>query len=109
MCEVKTVLSKKDNGGEVRLHVGEGFSVALDEMSGAGYKWNFTLDKDAAITASDANTQAYPGIGAGSQRRFTFCAEHEGGVDLLLELRRPWEKEGKPADSFQVRVDVDSH
>ncbi len=106
MCEARYTLTKQDNGRELLLKPGQGFALDLDELSGAGYRWTWKLAPDAPIAASTSTSQPYPGVGAGTQRHLLFCAVHEGKTDLLLELRRSWEKDAAPQDRMEVSVTV---
>ncbi|MCG6538263.1 MAG: protease inhibitor I42 family protein, partial [Syntrophales bacterium LBB04] len=45
-------------------------------------------------------------VGAGGIATFTFKAVGTGRTGLLLEYRRTWEKDTKPADDFELTVSV---
>ena len=106
MCQVKATFSKQNTGESVRLKVGEGVAVELDDLAGAGYRWSFDLPENSPLEAGETKSEPYPGIGGGSRKRMVFCARHPGEMVLDLKLRRPWEKDVAPASDFQLKVSV---
>ena len=95
-----------DSGKDLALRTGEGFTIELEELSSAGYTWQTRLEPEGVLQLENSTRAARADSGAGGAmvRTMTFCAIAPGTVKVSLALRRPWEKEGEPARTFQLNV-----
>ncbi len=84
------VFGPQDNGKNVSIPAGTGFSVRLPENPTTGYMWNLTppqglaIDKDVFI-APDTKL-----VGAGGTREWVFSSKEKGLTLVHAEYRRPW-------------------
>jgi predicted secreted protein len=93
----------------VRLGEGEVVDLTMDDLPGAGYQWVVRELPDGLTVVSDEMAPPSPsaGVGGPARRTMTVRGDRAGTYDLLLELVRPWEPAGTPADTRQVAVQVD--
>jgi predicted secreted protein len=99
-----------DNTKEFRLHVGEEFQVSLQENPTTGYIWilseasssNIELIQREFLSSQDAVI-----VGSGGIRVLKFKAQKPGRANLYLELKRPWEKEGKYINTYLLNLLVE--
>ena len=98
-------MSGTEETGEVRVRVGETFTLRLPATPTAGYAWSAEHDAAAldlvrggdVVAAGDAP-------GAGAEETFEFRARAPGETVLALRYGRPWEPE--PREERRVRVVV---
>jgi inhibitor of cysteine peptidase len=104
------IFTSQDSGMEFKLSVGEAFQVHLPENPTTGYLWtilessspNIELERKEFLPAEA------PGIvGAGGMRIFVFNTTKRGQAVLHLGLKRSWEKEGKCAETYSLKLVVE--
>jgi len=102
-----------DAGKTVAVTVGSRFAVQLVGVPTAGYLWKpvqvppFLAPGETAGGPTQA-AQLQPGFAGGNHWEvFAFTATAAGAGDLVLEQRRPWEKDQPPAATFRVRIKAD--
>ena len=100
------------DGREVVLHASEMLEVRLSENASTGYHWTLppALKDNWTITLRELDdTFDSPGRTPGKPgtRSLYFEAIQAGNAELVLEYRRPWEKDAKSARSFRLRVRVE--
>jgi inhibitor of cysteine peptidase len=110
--KVKRVITQKENGREVELMAGETFQVSLPENPTTGYRWT-VYGSSATLVGLEKEEYDAPGedparpmLGRGGTRVLTFKAAEPGAVELVLRLRRSWEKESEFAASFSVKLKI---
>lgn len=104
-------VKEKDSGTTVSLHVGDILEVTLEGNPSTGYMWQRTAGGEDVlkqvgqpeIKYSDKNKRI---VGAPADVCFRFEAVPRGNVTLKLAYLRPWEKDVKPAKTFEVPVEV---
>ena len=104
------VLAAKDDGGELRLAVGETFSVELESNPSTGFHWQLADAGSSGVLkpagdefhAPDTERCGAPGV-----QKLSFRAAAPGEAVLKLVYVRPWEKNRPPMRSFQVKVTVE--
>ncbi len=108
--ESMLTVTKKDNGRELALEVGETVLVSLPENPTTGYRWEQAGDTSQYLAAvKDEYVPAPQGrgiVGAGGVRELTFSAKAPGSVKLSLRLRRSWEKPDQAVDSFSATLNI---
>jgi predicted secreted protein len=97
---------KVDDGQSQQVAVGEEVMLRLAENPGTGYRWTVsTSNPDVLVALADTNV-ATTKPGMASDRTFTFKAAKPGRTTLHAECRRAWEREGTPADDFEMTIEV---
>ena len=104
-------VEEKDSGTSVSLHVGDRLEVTLEGNPSTGYTWQKISGGERVLKqvgqpesrSSDTNKRI---IGAPVKMCFRFEAIDRGNTKLQLAYLRPWEKDVKPAKTFEVTVDV---
>lgn len=92
----------------VRVEVGEHFEVTVADLPGAGYEWIASDLPDGLTEVGEDWAEPPPElVGASRRRTFRFRADHPGTHLLVVELRRPWERDRPPARTRTVEVQVE--
>ena len=90
-------LQAADSTNEVKLAVGQTYSINLDSNPTTGYSWKLASPTNQVfmlVTNSykpRKNTTRV--VGSGGVERWTFKTVGKGRAELALEYVRPWEKE----------------
>ena len=95
-----------DNTNEVKLAVGQTYSVDLDSNPTTGYSWKLASPTNSVFMLV---TNSYePGkhptdmVGVGGVEHWTFKAMQKGRAELTLEYMRPWEKMAVKTNSLTI-------
>ena len=110
---------QRDNGqdhveAEQRLQVGDVLDVPVDDLPGAGYRWEPAGQVSGLVRLPDTEDAARPtgdrtGVGGTSRRVLHLRADQPGAYEVVLRLVRPWEPPGTaPAQERRVRVRVEA-
>jgi predicted secreted protein len=103
------VITNADQNKEIKLKLGEIFTVQLDANSTTGYSWYLLCGNDPWKLASRkyAMDSSKPGmVGVGGKETFTFKAESVGGGFLRMLYLRGFEEKINTDKVFQVRIVV---
>lgn len=98
--------------GEVRLHVGQGLSIALPSNGTTGYRWQVTGMEQGVLApgipfGQEAVDPHPPGmVGVGGVTRWRFIAAEPGSVTLTFAYGRSWERGTPPAETAVYRIVV---
>ncbi len=96
---------QRDDGQEVvettqSLQVGEVLDVVVEDLPGAGYRWEAAPVPDGLVRLPDTGTHAARDTGGdvgGSARRVLHLrAERPGSFLVVLRLVRPWQPAAVP-------------
>lgn len=101
-------LTEADVGRTVEMRAGEVLEVTLKGNPTTGYMWDVeSVDPNILKPADQLEFQADSKL-IGSQGKLTlrFEATHAGKTLLKLIYHRPWEKNVKPIEIFEVTVVV---
>jgi inhibitor of cysteine peptidase len=99
------VLRREDDTSQVALDDGATFAVRLPENATTGYQWQVTArPAGVELLADDLIPAADLRPGAGGEHEFRFRAGPAPAGSLVLELRRSWESDREPADTFSVQL-----
>ena len=102
-------LSERDEGAVIEGQPDDLFLFRLNEKSGAGYLWDITeLKKSGFVIVHDSrdiNGQS-EAIGGSVQRVITAQSESPATGEVLLALRRPWQKSGDAAEKLHLKYSI---
>jgi predicted secreted protein len=95
----------RDSRVRIEESVGDSFVVSLESLPSGGYSWTANFDEDMLdLTRSRDFTSRSAAIGASGQEEFEFKAKRPGESQISLTYKRPWEKEPRKTELFQVRI-----
>lgn len=99
---------KTYDGRTIKLRVGDGVKVTLDENPTTGYRWEFlTRPEPVCVIVSDEYVANANGLaGSGGVHIWDFRAVDKGTCAVSLVYRRPWEKDAAPAQKFTLTMMV---
>ncbi len=103
-------LDQDDAGSQVALNEQQVLVVDLQANPSTGYSW-LVMDMDAAVLAHDPSTDVWyeemrsGRVGAPVRQMSRFHCVAVGRSALVLEYRRPWQREEPPVASFSVTVE----
>jgi len=86
-----------DSTNEVKLAVGQTYTIDLDSNPTTGYSWRLVSPTNSVFMlvtntyGPKKNTERL--VGSGGVEHWTFKAVGKGRAELVLEYMRPWEKE----------------
>jgi predicted secreted protein len=105
----KVIISKKDDGKEITVNVGNIIHIELEQYSGTGYTW--VLEKSCEdfleLIGEDTKAISRPGfVGTPVQKIWKLKAVKGGETEINLYLYRPWEGKDKAVDKFKVRIKI---
>ena len=101
----------QNNGQTVTLKPGQVLVVRLESNPTTGYAWQL-LAADPAVIKQVGEAGFTPApvatgvVGAGGTAEWRFAAAGEGTTTIILNYRRPWEKDTRPAQTFTLTVTV---
>lgn len=84
------VFGPDDNGKNVSIPVGTGFTLRLPENPTTGYMWNMTRPQGLAIDKDEFIAPDTKLVGAGGTREWVFSCKERGPTLVHAEYRRPW-------------------
>lgn len=102
----EVILTEADNGGKYTLDVGDTLKVVLDGNPTTGFAWGIVSPEKRLKKIDTVYAPTSPACGAGGTYTFVFKAEDHGKEALILNYRRPWEKEVEPAKTFEVDLAI---
>ena len=95
------------NGSEVEIPAGQEFSLSLNEIRTAGYRWTLKGSGEPSCVLVGESFQPASGQSGGiGTRVWRFRTVAPGNCSLALESRRSWESSSEPARTFGMRVRV---
>ena len=100
-------VDRSDNGREVTIAVGEIVEISLAENPTTGFRWDLEVKPDPACTLVRSAFEPATGPpGKGGTRRWRFRAVRSGTGEVVLEYRRPWERDAPPRRTFKLSLRV---
>jgi predicted secreted protein len=103
------LLTQKDEGTVIEGQPDDIFIFRLNEKSSAGYLWDIDeLKKQGFAVVRDTRDlqNCADGIGGPVERRITAQSENAKSGEVVLPLRRPWEKAASADEELHVRYDL---
>lgn len=106
------VVTSADNGRTLPAKVGQAIVVPLKGNPTTGFSWGLAgIDGPAVVLDGEIKYQEYPHskgkVGAPGTFQAKFKAIQPGNATVKLHYLRPWEKNQKPAETFEVTFTVD--
>jgi inhibitor of cysteine peptidase len=101
-------ITEADAGHPVELRVGDNLELTLPANPTTGYQWEIS-DLDSAILRPVGDQTFEPsgnGVGSGGLVKLRFEAAGVGQTELKLILRRSFEKDVPPIQTFETTVIV---
>jgi Zn-dependent peptidase ImmA (M78 family) len=103
------VLTERDKGTVIEGQPNDLFLFHLNEKSGAGYLWDISELKERGFVILRDNRDVHyerETVGGSVQRFIAAQSDHAAFGEVLLALRRPWEKSEKPAEELRLKYDL---
>src|SRR5450432_741966 len=95
-----------DSGNQVKLRVGEEFTVELSESRMGGYKWEVIDGGIPVLKQVGVESQATASLtGNPNRRTWRFIAAEPGSVQLHMQHKRSWEADSA-GRQFSLSVNV---
>ncbi len=88
----------------IRVATGETFAIALVGNPSTGYTWQVDVDAQYLELLAQEFEPKGRGVGAGGDEVFQFRATATGQTWIACEYRRPWDREARNTERFQVVV-----
>ena len=100
------MLTIQDQGTLFKCRARQEFVVELEGNPSTGYIWHVIKGDPHYLRMLREETIQTDGtrLGAPGKQLFYFQALRQGRTPLLLEYRRPWEKEAAPANTFSITL-----
>lgn len=105
--EVK--LSKRDNGKEITIEIGDVLQIELERSGGTGYEWYLdqSYKKYFELTREDTETRQNRGlVGTPVMKKWKLRAIERGETDICLFLYREWEGKDRAVETFRIRARI---
>ncbi|HNW58094.1 MAG TPA: protease inhibitor I42 family protein [bacterium] len=100
------LLTREDQGKLFKCQVRQEFVVELESNPSTGFSWQ--VDKHDTAHVRLLREEFIPGererLGAPGKQFFHFQAMATGRTPLIMEYRRPWERDAAPAKTFSVTL-----
>jgi len=105
------VIDADDNGKTFVVSQGQNVRVELPANRTTGYKWIVaSTDRTFGYPASDKYSSTSSTVGGGGTQKLTWRTDGPipmvGTHTVVLEYRRPWDENVKPAKTFSFRVTI---
>jgi len=95
------------DGREVTIAVGEIVEISLAENPTTGFRWDLEVKPEPACTLVRSTFEPATGPpGKGGTHRWQFRAVRSGTGEIVLEYRRPWERNTPPGQTFKLSLRV---
>jgi inhibitor of cysteine peptidase len=103
------LLTDRDAGRTVDVHIGETITVSLPENATTGYRWAIE-DLDPALVEAREGKPTYTSqaVGSGGMAAWMFTARAPGTTQVVLKLWRPWEGDKSIAQRFSFHMRIAS-
>jgi inhibitor of cysteine peptidase len=93
-----------DPGETIHIEAGESFAIELAGNPTTGYMWQPDVDSQHLELLGQKFEPGRDGVGAGGKEIFRFRALAAGVTEIAFAYRRPWDKESRDTNSFQVAI-----
>lgn len=90
---------------EMKVKLNKEFVITMDGYQTAGYVWEPEFDSNFLILKGKIVEPSYPTtIGVGAKEKFVFTAIKTGETDVIMRLKRPWEKVAVEEKRFRIII-----
>jgi len=105
------VIDQNDNGQTFVVPQGQSVRVELPANKTTGYRWTVaSTDRSFGYPATDTYKTTSSGVGGGGIQKLTWKTNAPfptvGTHKVVLEYRRPWDENVKPAKTFTFSVTI---
>ena len=104
------ILTKADNGREIKVAAGGRLRIELQQAGAAGYAWEVQDLDPELFEVQEAGTTERPGpqdiVGAPVTMRWILLAKKAGRAELRFFHYRPWEGRERALETFFLRVQI---
>jgi predicted secreted protein len=105
-------VNEDDDGGRVKLQLGQILVVTLESNPTTGYRWEQAENAESVLRQigeaefKPSETGDPPLVGAGGWEILRFRASSAGQMTLQLVYHRPWEEGVEPLKTFSLQIIV---
>lgn len=95
-CHSSAVVRMPHPGGPLEVAKGEQLTITLDANPTTGFEWQLATplnEKVVTQVGHEYQRSDTAAVGAGGSDVWTFKAVGTGSTTIVLEYRRPWEKD----------------
>ena len=106
-CEPQGAKIYSEPKQEIKVHIDEQFTIALEANPTTGYEWRATFDESLLKLVEskfEPCKQAEGMVGVGGKQYFTFRALKPGKTSVTLTYQRPWEEHPIDQKIFTVNI-----
>ncbi|CDN39673.1 protease inhibitor I42 family protein [Bacillus thuringiensis] len=102
------ILTQKDHGKIIPLHIGQVFSIQLIENPTTGYRWTVCTIPEVHLLTEKFQSYSISeeAIGHTGIRLFQFQVIHTGIHELQFKHWREWQGEASIIEKFQVCLHI---
>jgi predicted secreted protein len=87
----------------ISAQVGKPFTVVLESVPGAGYRWKVDVDQEALELQERKHEPAFA-IGGSLREQFVFLPHKPGVYVIRMRYGRPWEASTHKSKELRVSV-----
>ena len=104
------IVTKADNGKEIKVASGGTLRVELPQAGSAGYAWEIQDLDTEHFEVLEAGTVDRPApqdiVGAPVTMRWVLLTKKAGSTHLRLLYYRPWEGKASTLETFMMKVEI---
>ena len=100
-CQPK---NKPQNANQMK--VGEIKTIELTSIPTSGYLWEYELSSKELVEIDSELIANNKVLGGKAVEIFKIKALKKGSINIVFNLRRPWEKDIKPIETKQYSFDI---
>ncbi len=98
-------VTDSDDGGDLRVRVGDTIEVHLPENAAGGYRWALDDDDNGPLECTGTGSNyAREAVGSAGEAVFAVRVRAAGDTPLRLTYGRPWEGEAGICKRFSIAV-----
>jgi inhibitor of cysteine peptidase len=104
---ITLTLTNQDDGGRVRVRVGDTIEIRLPETADGGYRWSVDEVDSSLFDVGELSAEYPQGpLGSSGQAVVRVTARTTGSGVVRLKYGRPWEGADGVLRHFAVEVDI---
>ena len=90
---------------KITTRAGKRFTIELDSNPTTGYVWTPEFDNVRIQRVDHELKPQTDNVGAASREKFVFEAKSRGVTEVVMFLKRPWEKKALEERRFHITVE----
>ena len=101
-------LSLNDDGGKLKISLGDRLIINLEQLGGAGYEWEKDVFDSSFFqeTSPQDATVKKGAFGESGARTFIFQPLKKGTAEIRLKHRRPWDPDASTINEFAISIQI---